>query len=424
MPQIAMLIARSLRIAVPAVTAQRIYVWLLTIVLCLSSAASAQQQPNSRQSGQNNPAHAVNSWDLGHGLGGVSSVGGVSDSGIVVMNATKLSDQKLHLYAVRLMGPNGPQWSDLGKIGMNGEWLGWPWISENGLISDNAEAAETDPATGSHYRHAFLFRGDSDRIDLGTLADIGYDSYKVSCALWMNRNGTIISGCGEDPVALTWLPVVWTRSVEWRMTSGLTAVWKIHKLETPDGFPYGQAMGANNLGQIPGFAYNDHASIPILWNPRPGGSGWDVVRLPPAFPDNPGDYPQQINEKGEIVGLAWDWNGHGTAGLWRPLDPQRRIYESIKLPHIGATTAVDQADSISDSGDIVGGILDVDGNLKAVRWSARDTDFVERLGFPGFTSLAGSVNNKGIAAGSYSDNALCQGGCAYAVQFRRDQDHR
>jgi hypothetical protein len=51
---------------------------------------------------------------------------------------------------------------------------------------------------------------------------------------------------------------------------------------------------------------------------------------------------------------------------------------------------------INDAEDIVG-----ESNSVATRWSARDTNFVQALGFPGDWSLALRVNSNGVAVGGY-----------------------
>lgn len=63
--------------------------------------------------------------------------------------------------------------------------------------------------------------------------------------------------------------------------------------------------------------------------------------------------------------------------------------------------------SINDRGDIVGYAWDANYTGPATRWSAKDTKFVqslEDLGFPvGEWSLAAKVSDSGIVAGGYGD---------------------
>lgn len=56
---------------------------------------------------------------------------------------------------------------------------------------------------------------------------------------------------------------------------------------------------------------------------------------------------------------------------------------------------------INDAGDIVGAGNDADWNWRAARWSAKDPNFVQVLGFPGDWSTAFRVNSQGIAVGGY-----------------------
>ena len=68
----------------------------------------------------------------------------------------------------------------------------------------------------------------------------------------------------------------------------------------------------------------------------------------------------------------------------------------------------------------MGYTCDTNGNPFAARWSARDPDFVQLLGFPGAGSSgawsgAWKVNDNRIAAGLYGSNAIPEN--AFAVQF-------
>jgi uncharacterized membrane protein len=56
---------------------------------------------------------------------------------------------------------------------------------------------------------------------------------------------------------------------------------------------------------------------------------------------------------------------------------------------------------INDAGDIVGASNDANWNWLAARWTTKDPNFVQVLGFPGDWSLALKVNNNGIGVGGF-----------------------
>lgn len=419
---------------------------ILSLILCSSflSAAWAQQEPNTPRTGlgpphrygalsgsarpnrtstqadlsvQSKATHISKTWYLDNYPGLIwSSAGNINDAGVVVLNGDLSPSGTRHLFSIRLLGPHAPQWFGVGSINSNQEWLARPWISETGLIVDYAAVAEIDPETGEQYVHAFAWAPKSEGVDLGAPSDIGFDSYKNSAAVTVNRWGTLIGGGGEDPMSGAMVPAVWTPTI-----AGHKTTWKIHKLDTPEGFPYGFVLGVNDFGQVGGTAYDDAGvQIPILWNPLPGGEGWETIQLP-LSPDHPGlAICCEINDKGELVGAAWDLSYQGPAGLWRPIDYRRRTYELTELPHIEGLPLADFAEAINESGDIVGGITDQDWNYKAARWSTKNLTLVKPLDFPATWSFASGVNNLGIAVVIYG-GGNCDNECSAALQFRNDQ---
>jgi hypothetical protein len=60
---------------------------------------------------------------------------------------------------------------------------------------------------------------------------------------------------------------------------------------------------------------------------------------------------------------------------------------------------------INDVGDIVGASNDADWNWLGTRWSTKDPNFAQVLGFPGNWSEAFKVNNSRIAVGVYLNDA-------------------
>ncbi|MBZ5550881.1 MAG: hypothetical protein LAO22_23480, partial [Acidobacteriia bacterium] len=190
---------------------RRISILALILCACLVSMAWAQQVGSprfgkhriphhptlnglSRSSGTTSsprlsapvaPASHGKVWDLGTFQGGTwAEAGGINDFGVMVAQGDTGPDGDNHLFTVRLFGPDGPQWSDLGSVGANEGWFLWPEIADTGMIVGYA-------ATDDGYVHALAWTKKSGRVDLGTLSDLGYH---YSVALCVNTLGTLIVG--------------------------------------------------------------------------------------------------------------------------------------------------------------------------------------------------------------------------------------
>lgn len=333
-----------------------------------------------------------------------------------------------HTLVVSLFGPRAGEWFDLGTL--NGEEpLGWEEanndISDTGLVVSRSTARDGQ-------MHAVAWTKETGLVDLGTLADTHkqqYATYIASFAAGTNRLGTLIVGQGWDGVdGISGLPVVWTPSHMWTNGTFVTK-WKIQKLDTrafPDltGFV---AWSVNDYGQIIGTGWNGDFTITtsVLWNPRADGKGWDSMALPPS-PTLPSAQAYDINDRGEIVGVAN--SADETIWLprfWKPLDKKRTTYSQaieLPLPQGGFTNCENVG--INEPGDMVGDCWNDDGSLDLpVRWTTKDRVFSEVISFPGDWGLAWGVNNNRIATVTYAGGEKCSAGipwtytCGGAVQL-------
>jgi probable HAF family extracellular repeat protein len=359
-------------------------------------------------SGQGTWAQKGKVYDLGtYPYGTWAEAGGINDFGVLVAQGDA-ADGDNHLFRIELSGSHTGQWFDLGALGAYEEWFTWPLISDTGLVVGYA-------ATSQGYVHGFVWTAKAERTDLGALPSLGRNN---SVAVAVNKLGTLVAGYVWGDTPGDDYPVVWTHDVAWN-SGRLAATWKIHALETPNGFPYGSVASVNNLGQLAGSVGNDDGIIvAVVWNPVQGGKGWELIELPGSK-----DWPDvalvgDMNEKGEIVGdvLSPDWI-HGYSSLWQPVDSKRRTYKLTLLPNLWGLPQGDTAEGINDLGDIVGASWDENYNFVAVRWTTKDPTSVRSLGFPGDWSLAFKVNELGIATGTYG-GGLCANECVAAVQFR------
>ncbi len=133
------------------------------------------------------------------------------------------------------------------------------------------------------------------------------------------------------------------------------------------------------------------------------------------------DYPnaeaRDINQAGEIVGYVATADWTAVPALWKPAAPNGSTWKLTVLPTLsGLVQGWNPALGINDAGDIVGASNDTDWNWLAARWSTKDPQFVQVLGFPGDWSVAIKVNNNGIAVGGYGTADILER--AAAVRFR------
>jgi probable HAF family extracellular repeat protein len=301
------------------------------------------------------------------------------------------------------------QWFDLGTLGgdRTDTKVMCMGVADTGMIVGHA-AIKLDDIV-----NAFAWTPKSGMVDIGTLANLGYSGYSWSLAYGVNKAGTLIVGwSGREWMGQDMLPVVWTPKVVWT-SGGPTTTWNMQKLDT-DGFGeagYFYAMSVNNRGQIVGTAtYSDGVEIAVLWNPVPGGNGWKIMQLPVSS-DYPNAWPDNINDKGEIVGAVASSDGStALPALWQRKSPSENIWNLTVLASPPGPP-YSEAMGINDRGDIVGYTYDANWNSFAARWRAKDPTFVQLLDFPGAGSpgawsWAFKVNDSGIAVEAYGSDTI------------------
>ena len=90
---------------------------------------------------------------------------------------------------------------------------------------------------------------------------------------------------------------------------------------------------------------------------------------------------------GDVLSLDFVY---GYSSLWQPMDAKRQNYKLTLLPNPWNLPSGDTAEGINDSGDVVGGSWDASRHTRCD--GAKDTSFVQLLGFPGDYSVAYKVN--------------------------------
>ena len=208
--------------------------------------------------------------------------------------------------------------------------------------------------------------------------------------------------------------MVWTPKVVWKQGRP-SITWNIQKLPTGGLDQPGKVFegvtlnwwggwSVNDFGQIAGDGWSDNEEIAVMWTPVPDGKGWRITRLPAQL-DYRYTQALAINEKGEIVGQVWQ-DSTSISAFWKKGSSKGNTWNLTVLPTLsGLPQGWNFAFGINDVGDIVGVSNDSDWNWLSTRWSTKDPNFVQVLGFPGTWSEAFKVNNSRIAVGVYLNDA-------------------
>jgi len=286
-------------------------------------------------------------------------------------------------------------------------------ISRGNSINNSGWISGFSFVAGNSRRHASLWINGGSPVDLGTLA--GPSGY--SSVVWPAKsNSGTIAGITQtsidDPNDETWSCSPFLYGVFENIT-GKTCVgfvWRDGQmLPLPTlGGPNGFAAGANNRGQITGWAENDVLDSncvppqklqfrPVIWGPDPN----QVRSLPLIAGDSSGS-ATAINDRGDAIGIS----GICDQAVGRYSAAHAVIWTGGKVRDIVGTNGGPYWNTpmaINDRGDVVGfvGINgDLDGNLlRAFMWT-------EKGGFSYLPPLAGDVfsealgiNNKGQVVG-------------------------
>ena len=395
---------------------------LLLALLCLGPVAWAQAQHENAMSGDPKPSNVqiVKTWNLGVYPGGTwVNTTDINDFGFAVGTGDVPNKDtgvlETHTLGVALFGPQQGNWIDMGTLG--GVITGW---DEAVLKVSNTGVVATHSAVPDGRWHAAAWTEKTGMFDLGTLVDLGYADYKQSAAYAINRSGTLIVGIGWTDDGAHQLPIVWTPSLQWN-NHQFSTVWKMQVLPITgfEEYPIFIAWEVNDVGQIIGLARNPAArNVGVVWNPLPHGQGWKPIGVP-SYQDMPFIDPYAINNHGVIIGSAVSADGLWFSIMWKPLNPQRDAYGPPVLLKQPDGFPYGFPDGINELGDITGTQWG-DVTSEGVLWSMSDPDFVASLGLPGDWSNVWKVNNFRIAIGFYGGGpcTISGGACAAATQYR------
>ncbi len=263
--------------------------------------------------------------------------------------------------------------------------------SAGNSINDQSWVAGYSRLTGDQARHATLWRNGSTAEDLGTLA--GPNNSLNSSVTWNVKNTAgIIVGISQtattpEPNGENWSSAAFYSTPNNVGYINLGFVWENGAMRGLLPFPGGNngfATGANNLGQVVGWAENGVHDPTCCCQSDPGhqvlqflpavwdlGSGDQIHDLPLISGDSSGA-ATAINDNGQIVGISGICDqavGRHTAKhavLWEN-GTVTDIYPDAPAPWWNTPTAINQ------HGDVVGFAgdpTDVEGNiLHAFIWT-------------------------------------------------------
>jgi probable HAF family extracellular repeat protein len=155
----------------------------------------------------------------------------------------------------------------------------------------------------SWYPRAVRWQGSAPE-ELGVLPGQS-PTHTSSGASDINSLGQIVGDSYADPSGLYTSPFYWSMGTLTDLLAGQNRLT----------FPYGNASGINNKGQVVGVAGSTSFRTPVMWqngamyllqNLIPAGTGWDLK------------YAYAINDKGQIVGYG-SLNGQTHAFIMTPV---------------------------------------------------------------------------------------------------------
>ena len=287
-------------------------------------------------------------------------------------------------------------------------------VSRGNSINDRGWVAGYSNLAGNQSRHATLWLGGS-AIDLGTLG--GPNS---SVAWPVKNNRGILAGIAQtatpDPLGENWSCSAFFPAATATGYVCLGFVWEdgvMTALPTLGG-NNGFATGANNRGQVVGWAENtvhDPTCVPpqvlqfraVVWGP-----GSDQIQELPPLPGDTSGAATAINDRGQVVGIS----GTCDQAVGRFTAAHAVLWEHGSVTDIGnlGGTTWNTPMAINESGDVVGfasqpGDDPDNPQLRAFLWTRRGG--IQNLGtLPGDVySEAHGINEQRQVVGTSCDAA-------------------
>ena len=149
---------------------------------------------------------------------------------------------------------------------------------------------------------------------------------------------------------------------------------------------------------------NDSTVLGMAWTPRTRGTTWHAWLWQPGADhlirlENHGlaesTRPEDINNRGQVVGCIWRDDSPRTAVLWRPASQS-----TVRLDSLGGEAC---AWTLNDSTEVVGWSVNTQGDTRAFVWSPESAK-MHSLGTMGGPSYANGINSGGAIVGSFGES--------------------
>ncbi len=304
---------------------------------------------------------------------------------------------------------------DLGTLGGPNSDVQWPVKNDHGLIAGWSETAAIDPYNESWSCTAFTFTGvPTGHVCVGFVWQWGVMNPLPTLggnngfAAGANNLGQIV-GWAETPVHDT--TCVLPQVLQFEPVVYGPALGQIQQLPNYPGDPDGAATAINDQGQIVGISGRCDTSVgafsakhALLWQ---NGAFTDLGSLGGGGWNT----PMAINRRGDIVGFS-DLPGDVTGGT---LTPNFHAFiwtkESGKMTDIGVLPgdSLSEALDINDLGQVVGVSFPSTHAFLYENGRMTDLNSLVPSGSPLLLLFAGGINNRGEITGQAC--VIADGGC-------------
>jgi len=339
-------------------------------------------------------------------LGGTISRGNsINDRGWVAGYSNLAGNQSRH--AIVWVDGVG---SDLGTLGGPNSSVAWPVKNDRGLLAGIAQTAAPDPL-GENWSCSAFFPGATatGHICLGFVWEGGVMRALPTLggnngfATGANNRGQVVGWAENTVHDPTCVPpqVLQFRAVLWEPGRD-----RIQELPPLPGDTSGAATAINDRGQVVGISGTCDQAVgrftaahAVLWE---NGIPSDIGNLG----GNTWNTAMAINERGDIVGFAGQPGDDPDNPLLRAFLWTRR--DGIRNLGTLPGDVYSEAHGINEQGQVVGTSCDVDGNCRAFLWQDGVMQDLNALVAPAYTAVlttAQDINDRGVITGRAFDAA-------------------
>ncbi len=346
--------------------------------------------------------HVTNLPSLG---GTVARGNSLNDRGWVAGYSTLAGDQSRHA-ALWLHGSS----IDLGTLGGSNSSVTWPVKNNTGLIAGIAQTATPDPL-GETWSCSAFFSGPAAAGH--TCLGFVWEGGVMRALPTLGGNNGFATGANDLGQVVGWAEntvhdptCVPPQVLQFRAVLWSPGRHQIHELPPLPGDTSGAATAINDRGQVVGISGTCDQAVgrftaahAVLWE---NGRVTDIGNLG----GNAWNTPMAINQRGDVVGFA------GQPGD-DPDNPQLRAFLWTRrdgIRNLGTLPGdvYSEAHGINEWRQVVGVSCDAAGNCRAFLWEngvMKDLNTLVAHGYAGVLTTAQDINDLGAITGRAADPA-------------------